>query len=122
MTPRIEEEYRRRQEERDSQGDFVVGVLSVDFGLESFYPVMPVIRRVRTTWDGRIWVMRRGDEFFEDGPVDVLTADGDYIGTYPADATKMPNAFGPDGLAASIELDELDVATVVVRRVGDTVR
>ena len=122
VTPRIEEEYRRRQEERDSQRERRVGVLSVDFGLESFYPVMPVIRRVRTTWVGRIWVMRRGDEFFEDGPVDVLTADGDYIGTYPAGATRMPDAFGPDGLAAFIELDELDVATVVVRRVGDTVR
>ncbi|MCY4571775.1 MAG: 6-bladed beta-propeller [Gemmatimonadetes bacterium] len=118
VTPRIEEEYRRRQEERDSQGERRVGVFSVDFEPESFYPALPVILWVRTTWDGRIWVMRRGDEFFEDGPIDVLTADGDYIGTYPAGATKMPDAFGPDGLAAFIELDELDVATVVVRRVS----
>ena len=117
VTPRIEEEYRRRQEERNSQSESRTGVLSINFELESFYPELPVILRVRTTWDGRIWVMRRGDEFFEDGSVDVLTAAGDYIGTYRAGATKMPDAFGPDGLAAFIELDELDVATVVVRRV-----
>ena len=34
----------------------------------------------------------------------------------------MPDAFGPNGLAAFIELDEFDVATVVVRRLGDRVR
>jgi hypothetical protein len=30
--------------------------------------------------------------------------------------TEIPSAFGPDGLAAYVELDELDVPTVVVRR------
>lgn len=122
MTPRIEEEYRRRQEERKSQADRPAGTLNITFELESFYPALSVILRVRTTWDGRIWVMRRGDDPFEDGPIDVLTADGEYIGTYPAGATKMPDAFGPNGLAAFIELDEFDVATVVVRRLGGRVR
>ena len=121
MTPRIEEEYRRRQEEEISRSNRV-GVINITIAAESFYPVLPVIRRVRTTWDGRIWVMRRGDELYEDGPIDVLTADGEYIGTYPAGATKMPDAFGPDGLAAFIELDELDVARVVVRRLPVAVR
>ena len=117
VTVRIEEEYRRRREERNSESNRPAGTISLEIQSESFYPELPVILRVRTTWDGRIWVMRRGDEFFEDGPVDVLTAAGDYMGTYRAGATKMPDAFGPDGLAAFIELDELDVATVVVRRV-----
>lgn len=66
--------------------------------------------------------MRRGDELFEDGPIDVLTADGEYIGTHRDGATKMPDAFGPDGLAAFIELDDLDVARVVVRRLPAAVR
>ena len=59
-----------------------------------------------------------GDEAVQasDGPIDLLTPDGDYIGTYAAGATEMPDAFGPDGLAAFIELDELDVTSVVVRR------
>jgi hypothetical protein len=121
VTPRIEEEYRRRREERN-ESKHRPGTISLAIQSESFYPELSVILRVRTTWDGRIWVMRRGDDPFEDGPIDVLTADGEYIGTYPAGAAKMPDAFGPNGLAAFIELDEFDVATVVVRRLGDRVR
>ena len=48
--------------------------------------------------------------------VAAVTADGNYIGTLPAGATELPDAFGPDGLAAFLELDELEVATVVVRK------
>lgn len=118
VTPRIEEEYRRKREERDSQQGVPAGRISITLQRESFYPVIPVIRRVRTMWDGRIWVMRQGDELLEDGPIDVLTAGGEYLGTYRAGATKMPDAFGPDGLMAFVELDEYDVASVVVRRVG----
>ena len=96
--------------------------LSVSLGEETFYPVVPVIRELLTSWEGRIWVMRRGDEVFEDGPIDVVTADGEYVGTYRPGATEMPHAFGPDGLAAFIELDEFDVASVVVRRLPTEVR
>lgn len=87
-----------------------------------FYPVLPVIQRISTTWEGRIWVMRQGEEILEDGPIDVLTADGEYMGTYRTGATKMPSAFGPDGLAAFIVRDELGVASVVVRRLPAAVR
>ena len=87
-----------------------------------FYSVVPVIQRLSTTWEGRIWVMRQGDEILEDGPIDVVTADGGYVGTFPAGATRMPNALGPDGLAVFIERDEFDVATVVVRRLPEGVR
>ena len=55
-------------------------------------------------------------------PIDVLTAAGAYVGTYTTRATEMPDAFGPDGLAAFIELDEFDVASVVVRRLPTEVR
>ena len=118
VTPRIEEEYRRKRDERDSQPNVPAGRIRITLQPESFYPVIPVIRRVRATGDGRIWVMRQGDELLEDGPIDVLTGDGEYIGTYRTGATKMPDAFGPDRLAAFIELDEYDVASMVVRRVG----
>lgn len=118
VTPRIEEEYRRKREERDSQQGALAGRISITLQRQSFYPVIPVIRRVRTTWDGRIWVMRQGDELLEDGPIDVLTTGGEYLGTYRTGATKMPDAFGPDGLVAFVELDEFDVASVVVRRVS----
>ena len=66
--------------------------------------------------------MRRSGELLEDGPIDVLTADGEYVGTYRTGATKMPDAFGPNGLAAFIEVDEFDVASVVVRRLPAAVR
>ena len=57
-----------------------------------------------------------------DGPIDLLTADGRYLGTLRADATSMPSAFGPDGLVAFVERDELDVPTVVVKRLPTEVR
>ena len=82
-----------------------------------FFPEIPVIRGLATTWDGRIWVLRRGEEPMSDGPVDVLAPEGRYLGSYRAGEIKMPVAFGPDGLVAFIETDELGVQTVVVRRV-----
>ena len=98
------------------------GSLSIGLGEPSFYPELPVIQGLSTTWEGRIWVMRRGDELLEDGPIDILTADGEYVGTYSTGTTKMPDAFGPGGLAAYIEFDEFEVARVVVRRLPTDVR
>ncbi len=89
---------------------------------ESYYHEISVLRGLAATWDGRIWVQRRGEEPESDGPIDVLTAEGAYVGTYAVGATEMPDAFGPDGLAAFIERDELDVPRVVVRRLPAEVR
>ncbi|WP_419164943.1 6-bladed beta-propeller [Candidatus Palauibacter sp.] len=86
-----------------------------------FAEEVPVVRDLRTTWSGRIWVLRRSDEPVSDGPVDILAADGRYLGSYRTGATKLPDAFGPEGLAAFIERDELDVQTVVVKRLPRTV-
>lgn len=87
-----------------------------DEELQFFYEV-PVIRGLGTSWDGRIWVQRRGEHPDSDGPIDVLTAEGRYLGSYPTGVTKIPNAFGPGSLLAFIEEDELGVETVVVKRV-----
>ena len=81
-----------------------------------FAEEVPVVRDLRTSWRGRIWVLRRGDEPVSDGPIDILASDGRYLGSYRAGATELPDAFGPGGLAAFIERDELDVQTVVVKR------
>ena len=83
---------------------------------EDYYHELSVVRGLQVTWDGRIWVLRWGAEPWSDGPIDVVTPDGRYLGSYPAGATALPVAFGPDGLAAFIETDELGVHTVVVRR------
>lgn len=53
-------------------------------------------------------MQRRGDDPHSGGAIDVPRANGDYIGTLPAGVTEMPDACGTDGLAAFLELDELD--------------
>ena len=129
VTPEVEDVMKQRlQEQRE---EFGVGqkkfveirgpggssqTMSYQRPEPSFYPEIPVVSDLATTWEGRIWVQREREELDGGGPIDVLTADGEYLGTFPADATAVPDAFGPDGLAAFIQLDEFDVATVVVRR------
>lgn len=83
-----------------------------------FFSEVPVIRGLFVAWDGPIWVRRRGEEPESDGPVDLLMPDGTYLGSLPAEGTAIPDAFGPDGLAAYIETDELGVKTVVVGRLS----
>ena len=82
-----------------------------------FHTELSVIRGLGTTWDGRIWVLRRGDGPHDDGPIDVLAAQGRYLGSFRAGEVALPDAFGPDGLGAYVERNELGVQTVVVRRV-----
>ena len=84
-----------------------------------FFREVPVIRGLFVAWDGTIWVRRRGEEpASNDGPVDLLTPDGTYLGSFPGDDANIPDAFGPGGLAAFIETDELGVKTVVVGRLS----
>jgi hypothetical protein len=88
-----------------------------------FYPVIPVVRGMSGGWDGTLWVERRlqGDPTGP-GPIDLVTPDGEYLGTVAADGPGMPSAFGPDGLVAYIERDEMEVPRVVVRRLPAELR
>ena len=144
VTDATKEEYEERQERRREEGGVPTtggsvmirttgssggatqsaqpATMSFEMPERTYYPELPVLRALFTTWEGRIWVRRRGDEPQSDGPIDVLTAEGDYVGTFPEDATEMPDAFGPDGMAAFIELDDFDVARVVVRRLPAAIR
>ena len=104
---------------------------------------IPHVAGLETTWDGTIWALRTPDRGFIDvdpvgtyltalqstptgltaagpGPIDVITPEGEYLGTLPD--SRLPNAFGPDGLAAYVQLDELGVPTVVVKRVPEGIR
>ena len=87
-----------------------------------YYHEVPVVRTLRTSPAGTIWVRRRGEEPESNGPIDLITADGRYLGSFATGATRMPAAFGPDGLAAFIETNDLDVQTVVVKRLPPGVR
>lgn len=82
---------------------------------------VPVVLDLRTTRDGRIWVRRRGEDLLSDGPIDVLTMDGRYLGSYPA-GTAMPDAFGPAGFLAFVETDEFGVQSVVVKQLAADAR
>ncbi len=79
---------------------------------------IPVLSNVAADWENRIWIERAGAEPGEDGPTDLVTLDGMYLGTIAADGTRIPDAFGPNGLVAYIETDEYDVETVRVGRVS----
>ncbi len=132
VTESIKEEYKEKRSGRGrgrttgsattTEGANVPIALSFELPEPAFFPEIPVVRGLSATWEGRIWVQRRGEEPESDGPIDILTAEGEYVGTFRTDAVKMPDAFGPDGMAAFIELDEFDVATVVVRRLPPAIR
>lgn len=85
-----------------------------------FHDVVSVVRSVKVDWGGMLWVERAGTEMtatgLGGGPIDVLSAEGEYRGTYPAGSLVMPSAFGPRGLLAFIEVDDPGVHSVVVRR------
>ena len=138
VTERVKEAERERRrmelEQEDSQRsrseiperlasfvDRIQASQRADIDTWPFFPEVPVIQDIQTSWGGAIWVRRAGEDTLGDGPIDVLTANGEYLGTYPPEETRMPTAFGPDGLAAFIETDEFDVETVVVRRLPTTV-
>lgn len=102
-----------------------------------------LVESLESTWRGSIWVGRTPADGFPDydfdgellgglnpapsaprprrpGPIDVITAEGEYIGTFSS--APMPAAFGPDGLVAYVKVDALDVANVVVRQLPEEVR
>lgn len=88
----------------------------------SFYPELSVIQALTVTWNGGIWVQRQDGFPDSDGAIDVLTSPGEYIGTFAPGSITLPDAFGPDGLVAFIESNEMDVESVVVRRLPPIIR
>ena len=105
-----------------------------------FMPEVPLVRDLRTTWEGMIWVQRWGsdplaqidaqaivasgapEEEVAAGWIDVLSPEGEYMGTLSLEETPMPDAFGPGGLVAFVETDEFDVPTIILKRLPETVR
>lgn len=88
-----------------------------------FFSEVPVIAAVRATWDGTLWIQRSGEPgAAEPGPIDVLSPDGRYVGTIAPEVLVMPDAFGPSGLIAFVELDEFDVPVISVSRLPPPLR
>jgi hypothetical protein len=79
-----------------------------------FADVMSVITNVRTDPAGRIWIQRRHDDGRDAGPIDLVSAEGRYIGTLPAQT--LPGAVSSSGLAAWVVRDDMGIERVSVRR------
>ena len=79
-----------------------------------FAEVIPVLANMAVDRAGRLWIQRTGRRVTEEGPVDVVTADGEYLGT--VESIALPDAFGPGGRVVFVEADELGVPMVVVKR------
>ena len=122
VTNRMIDAEKNRQLERLDKSEGVMDPFLVRMGREQvakleFFNEVSILREMKTGWSGEIWVQRGGEEpLDDDGPIDVITMDGRYLGSFRAGAIQLPSAFGPDGLVAFIETDELGVNTVVVRR------
>ena len=116
------ERYRERQAASQQSSTRRSSRIQTEFeGVEglTFADEVPVFSSLKVDREDRIWLARRGPTGANDGPTDILTPDGDYIGTLPPDGLRTPNAFGPDGLLAYIERDEMEVPIVrVVRLIG----
>ena len=87
-----------------------------------FFDEIPVVVDLRTSWEGTIWVLHRGDGNTEGNRIDLISSDGRYLGTFPPSSTAMPSAFGPNGLVAFVETDDLDVPYVAVKRLPEGIR
>jgi hypothetical protein len=81
-----------------------------------FWPEIPVLRELAADPEGRLWVARSGG-VGEPGPLDILAPDGSYLGTVAPGDLDLPAAFGPEGRAAWIRRDELEVPYVEVARI-----
>lgn len=81
---------------------------------------IPVIERITSDFDGRLWVQRFGAVVGEEGPIDVLDSDGTYLFTLRG--LPLPDAFGPDGLAAYLESGEFDEPLIRVVRIPEAWR
>lgn len=79
-----------------------------------FNDVIPAIQDLRTDAAGRIWVHRTGAIWGEPGPIDIVTADGRYLGTLTGQ--RLPDAFSASGRVAYIQTDDEGVERVVVRQ------
>jgi hypothetical protein len=80
-----------------------------------FAETMPVLSGMRTDITGRIWAQRENGDLFAPGPIDLITAAGQYLGTLSAQP--LPDAVSRSGLAAYITRDEeYGIEQVVVKR------
>jgi hypothetical protein len=135
VTRRDQDAWRERQREAQASGRTQTIVMtqggaatgadaspsSAAFNIEpTFAEVMSVVTNLRSDPQGRIWVQRRHQDGSDQGPIDLVDANGRYIGTLPAQ--QLPAAISSSGLASYVIRDELGVERVAVRRLPQSWR
>lgn len=88
-----------------------------DLANMQFADTIPALRGLRVAPSGKLWIERTGPVVGEPGPIDLVTPEGQYLGTITG--TALPDAISRSGLAAWIERDENDVERVIVRRLPE---
>lgn len=81
-----------------------------------FHSVIPVVERLAVDREGVIWVQRSSSQPGVPGATDLVTAEGEYLGSLAADGVRIPDAFGPGGLVAAISADDWGVPVVRIGR------
>jgi len=104
--------FRIRLSEADVSG--LLESYRADVAEMEFHEQIPVIHRLAVDWEDRIWVRRADSTGGDQGLADLLTPSGEYLGTVRFEDLALPAAFGPDGLMAYLETDELGVQTILV--------
>ena len=79
-----------------------------------FADTIPALSGLRVAPSGKLWIGRTGPVVGEPGPIDLVTPEGQYLGTIMGSA--LPDAISRSGLAAYVERDDDDVERVIVRR------
>ena len=79
-----------------------------------FADTVAAVRGLTLAPTGKLWVERSGSNWNEPGPIDVITAEGQYLGTITGQ--RRPVAISASGRAAYIETDDVGVERVVVRQ------
>lgn len=95
-----------------SEGECVVPPNEV-MEARGYAAVLPVIQDLAVRPDGEVWVKRRAPDTAA-SVVDVFTQRGEYVGTNADSDLPFPVAFLPDGRAATIERDAVDIDRLVV--------
>ncbi len=80
----------------------------------TFNEYIPALAGMYVDPRGRMWVQRTAGEIGATGPIDLIAADGRYLGTVAGQ--QLPAAVSLSGRAAYIERDELGVEKIVVRK------
>ena len=100
----------------------MVELMRARFESAEFYPELSGLRSLRTSPEGTIWVSRSGGEPGSPGPIDLITPGGRYLASYAQDAPVCrPRSVRTDW-SLSWRQTNLDVQTVVVKRLPPEVR